>query len=235
MTLASLLALWRRELSDAKTTLYPNGKRFTDAHLIEWANQARLLIYKYRPQWYQKTVVLKLSAGSLQNTCDCNMFYAIDGLSDKDGNVLAPLTKQNSKSANFFAPAPCNPCVGGSSTAAPSIVTIPITGVPQTYQFDPNIPGRFTVIPAVPAIGDYYVRAVCANPPKACCDAADPSCCFSMEEYPVIQWYVKAMAESMQKQSLNSQGLAREYMGTFYKMLGVSKMAEKEYLQQKAA
>lgn len=232
MTLASLLALWRRELSDAKTTLYPNGKRFTDAHLIQWVNQARLLIFKYRPQSYQKTVVLKLSAGSLQNTCDCNLFYAIDGLSDAQGNVLAPLTKQGSKGAVFFPPAPCNPCVNGTSTPPASSATLPATGTPQTYQFDPNIPGRFTVTPPVPATGDYYVRAVCANPPKPCCDANDADCCLSIDEYPVVQWYVKAMAESMQKSSQSSITLANQYMSTFYKMLGVHKMAEKEYLQQ---
>lgn len=246
MNLKDAIALWRRELSDVKSTLHPDGKRFSDAEFIAWTNQARAMVYNYRPQWYQKTVVLKLSPGSLQNTCDCNKFYAIDGITDALGNIIAPLTKANSKAGDFFPKSVCAPCVeltatligasGGATQSVPAVAPI----IPQTYATDVNIPGRFTITPPVSATGDYYVRAVCAQPPAACCtleptDPNDKTCCMSYEEFPVVQWYVKAMAHGTLKDSTNSNNLQQQFMKMFYEMLGIQKKADLEYQQKTKA
>jgi hypothetical protein len=233
MNLSSRIALWRMELSDVKTTLHPNGKRYSDAQFIAWENQARLLAYQYRPQWYQKTVVLKLASGSVQNTCDCNLFYAIDGLSDANGNIIAPLTPSDAAADDFFGKAKCTPCIDGNSSAITGTTT-PACGKPTSYQFDPQVPSRFTVEPAICVGADYYIRAICANPPAPCC-ADDADCCLNINEYPVIQWYVKSMAMSVSKESQSSQRLAQEYLSIFYKMLGVTRSAEREYLKESKA
>jgi hypothetical protein len=230
MNLSSAIALWREELSDVKTTLHPDGKRYRDEQFVAWTNQARSHIYQQRPQWYQKTVTLKLEAGSLQNTCDCNKFYSLDGMSDAQGNITSPIAKQGSKSASFFPPIPCSPCV--NMTSVHSAGQVSPAALPTTYAFDRNIPNRFLLDPPVPATGDFYVRAVCANPPTEFCGAPTADMCMSTEEFPVLQWYVKAMAHGTLKESASSMQHSERHFGTFFKLLGISKMAEKEYLQQ---
>lgn len=233
MDLQGAIALWRDELGDIKTTLHPDGKRWKDAQFREWVNQARITIFNRRPQWYQKTVVLKLSAGAVQNTCDCNKFYAIDGVSDVNGNVIAPLVKQVSKSALFFPPKNCKPCkdANGNDIDQNAPVAPNACVLPKSYSFDPNIVGRFIVDPPIGANCEYYVRAVCANPPDACCDN---TCCFGIEEWPVIQWYVKAMAHATLKESVTSAGMSANYLKLFYQILGMQVRADKEYYSQKA-
>jgi len=224
MNLQGAIALWRDELGDIKTTLHPDGKRWKDAQFREWVNQARITIFNRRPQWFQKTIVLKLSAGAVQNTCDCNKFYAIDGLSDASGNVISPLLKQVAKSAGFFSSKNCTTCADSSGNTGACIP-------PKTYSFDPNIVGRFVVDPPVGEGCDYYVRAVCANPPEPCCD---DTCCFGIEEWPVLQWYVKAMAHATLKESVTSAGMSANYLKLFYQILGMQVRADKEYYSQKA-
>jgi hypothetical protein len=233
MNLSSAIALWREELSDVKTTLHPDGKRYRDQQFVAWVNQARQHIYQYYPQWHQKTVVLKLVTGSLQNTCDCNKFYAIDGLSDKDGNIIAPIAKQGSKSASFFPAMPCTPCSNG--TSAHSNGQVPEPATPKTYSFDKNIPNRFLLEPPVPATGDYYIRAVCANPPDAFCGTPNDTMCMSAQEFPVLQWYVKSMAHGTLKESAASMQTSERFLALFFKLLGVSRAAEEKYLQQAKA
>lgn len=236
MVLTQAISLWRDELNDAKSTLHPNGKRYKDEQFIAWVNQARTVVFNYRPQWFQKTIVVKLSAGSVQTTCDCNKFYAVDGLADCRGNITKPLVKQGSKSASFFPPAVCAPCVNGvSSPATTTCGTVgkPVPSEAGTYSFDANIPNRFIINPPIPESGDYFARVVCANPPPPCC--VGDECCMNIEEYPAVGFYVKAMASLTLKESTDSQQQAKAYFQMFFQLLGVTAKADKEYYQQKGA
>ncbi|MDP9908257.1 hypothetical protein J2W27_000350 [Variovorax boronicumulans] len=213
MNLADAIRRVRAELSDTR------AKRWIDELFVEWFNDALAEIFQLRPELFQKTVLMQLQPGELQQPCNCDKLYDVEAFTDACGNVLSKPNKEDDQAGAFFGAFKCVSNAPGD--------------LPKTFSVDGMIPCRFTVTPPVAPDQQVYARVVVAiQPTPLCVDDLEEPLCLDAGRFPVLLHYVKAMAYATEQESASSKAWFDTYIGLFFRLLGVHKSVDRDYYKE---
>lgn len=174
-------------------------KRYSDADLLQYGNDAIDLIATARPELFYETVDVTCIANSpVQKLSQADSLGLVDVLYVKGG---ASLTKTDRATMDRVLP-------GWPSEAAASA---------ENWMPLLDDPFRFLIYPAAP-VGQVIVALHIKPPPEYAIGDTIP---LSSSYLPIIADYIIGMAESRQDESINS-GRAQVFIGKFMTALGIA-------------
>lgn len=210
MRLSDLLARIRIDINDR------DKDRFEDAILTDYANEALGEIFALSPNTFQKTVVAKLSEGSVQQPCCCDKLYSVDAITDAHGNKISEIRQSDGQATIAFGK---SNCVSSSKNSKPS-----------SYSLEPNSNNKFTVEPPVKPGQDIYARLTCAIKPCEIpfdLDAELPW--YVSDKYSSIIDYVVYRALGTEHESQTSRAVSESRRRAFIENLGYAISADNKY------
>ena len=150
MRLKDAIALIRIRISDIAGDAYPQMVGYSDEFITELFNDALLAAYLIRPEFFNKTVQVKLKAGNVQCFDCCDKIVSVDAEVDKHGIEKQFTRKINAQLSRIYANAPS--CGTGED-------------VPLSYDIDDGALDKFYVTPEVKIEEARYVRLTCNKKP----------------------------------------------------------------------
>jgi hypothetical protein len=221
MNLGNAIAELRLELNDPATTANPQGKRYSNALFTTWLNAGVQLVYHFRKDLFNQTVVIQATPGDLQKPCGIDRVLKVDGLSDACGNITKPLQKIHKDILSLY---PSRQCI--------ATVTPEACPLPTSYALDQSTPGTFTLSPPVAANAEVFYRVTGSVPPQPFdCDLSKAICQSTQVAIPAMS-FARHMAYSTESESATSRSLATEHFAIFLKVLGIFKDADKAYCRE---
>ena len=209
MKLKDVLARIRIDINDR------DKDRFEDEILVDYINESLEELFQLVPALFEKTMVVKLSEGELQQPCCCDKILSVDALTDAHGNTIEELRKTNTAAATAFGK---NNCGTGSATDKP-----------KSFNLLPNSENKFEVHPPLKPGVDAWARLTCAiRPCEIPFDLEADVPWYVSQKYSSIIDYVVYRALGTEHESQTSRAISEARRRAFLENLGYASAVEKQ-------
>lgn len=209
MKLKDVLARIRIDINDR------DKDRFEDEILVDYINESLEELFQLVPALFEKTMVVKLSEGELQQPCCCDKILSVDALTDAHGNTIEELRKTNTAAATAFGKKNC-----GTGSA---------TDKPKSFNLLPNSENKFEVHPPLKPGVDAWVRLTCAiRPCEIPFDLEADVPWYVSQKYSSIIDYVVYRALGTEHESQTSRAISEARRRAFLENLGYVSAVEKQ-------
>lgn len=198
--------------------------RFTVVNLVAAYNDAMTLAYKFRPDKFSKYETIELRTGRYQDVhCCCAQVLGVMDQVTENGDTLKRLDggrKTTTKTGRHWNKPSClypNDKAPGGFLLENAIL-------------DPDMPGTFTVDPAVPPDAQVFVRVRCVSPPCALTEADQNQSFDNHSELSVAAWhYVLARMLTGDRFAQSGNAGMDFHYRMFWNILGVVEKQDEKY------
>ncbi|SAK62632.1 hypothetical protein AWB76_03283 [Caballeronia temeraria] len=193
--------------------------RWTEAELIEYANDGAAQVASLRPDDFASSQELTLQPGARQTLPnDATHFYRVDGTLDQYGGVVGMPSATDYGAtriaASYFDDLACAACRSGAYTV-------------RSFSFDPTSSRSFFVDPPVPAGKPVKIMVTYAAA-LARAQADDPLPLPERYHNAVIEWMLYR-AFSKDTESASAASHAQEHFGAFNTLVAASQQVDDRY------
>lgn len=230
----STLLDWFKTIAFALNDGEPDHEftRYPLRQMVASYNAAMCLIYKYRPDLFTETEIVKLAAGRYQDTRGCcdNVLDILDQ-TDAEGGTIKSISgvrkTETRRRRHWNKPSCLKGKIEGNADGG---------YVLENATIDVNVNGRFIVDPPVPCDLDIYVRVKCVKGPCSITEASVGAEFNSGCDMAVAAWhYVLARMLSGDRFAQGTNTTMQFHYEMFFNVLGIVQRQEQWIESEKEA